>query len=275
MKINNGLVEGVKFVPSPNHGGTITPKFITCHYTAGWTAASAIATLTNPANQVSAHFVIDRDGTVTQLVCCDQRAWHAGPSKFMGYNDMNTHSIGIEFVNPGFIYAVSVGGYIDSTKKTVPASALQGYDLSVVRSHPRIGPREAIWPAYTAAQIKAGAELVEAICAKYNILGLNSHEEIDTRGWKTDPGFSFPIGEFKAMCDKFEGRAGSGIRPPAIGMAVVNADKLNVRSSPNGPSIGVFKNGDTLVILEDTGEWVRVNGPQFVGWVADKFLSHK
>lgn len=47
MKITNGILLGVTYVESPNFGGEITPKFITHHYTAGFTAASAIATLTN------------------------------------------------------------------------------------------------------------------------------------------------------------------------------------------------------------------------------------
>jgi AmpD protein len=34
--------------------------------------------------RVSAHFLIERDGTVTQFVSCLERAWHAGVSSFEG-----------------------------------------------------------------------------------------------------------------------------------------------------------------------------------------------
>lgn len=46
--------------------------------------------------QVSAHFVIRRNGTVQQFVGCEQRAWHAGASAWRGRSNCNDDSIGIE-----------------------------------------------------------------------------------------------------------------------------------------------------------------------------------
>ena len=46
--------------------------------------------------QVSAHFLIERDGTVTQFVSCLDRAWHAGVSRFDGRENCNDFSLGIE-----------------------------------------------------------------------------------------------------------------------------------------------------------------------------------
>lgn len=46
--------------------------------------------------QVSAHLFIERDGTVTQFVPFDARAWHAGVSSFQGVANCNDYSIGIE-----------------------------------------------------------------------------------------------------------------------------------------------------------------------------------
>ena len=46
--------------------------------------------------QVSAHFVVRRDGQVLQFVSCDQRAWHAGKSCWAGRDNCNDWSIGIE-----------------------------------------------------------------------------------------------------------------------------------------------------------------------------------
>ncbi|PAU66012.1 N-acetylmuramoyl-L-alanine amidase [Pseudomonas sp. PIC25] len=48
------------------------------------------------ALQVSAHFLIERDGSVTQFVSCLDRAWHAGVSRFEGRENCNDFSIGIE-----------------------------------------------------------------------------------------------------------------------------------------------------------------------------------
>ncbi|MDY0330537.1 MAG: 1,6-anhydro-N-acetylmuramyl-L-alanine amidase AmpD [Thiomonas sp.] len=46
--------------------------------------------------RVSAHFVVRRDGVLTQYVSCDRRAWHAGASRFAGRERCNDFSIGIE-----------------------------------------------------------------------------------------------------------------------------------------------------------------------------------
>ena len=48
------------------------------------------------AMQVSAHFLIERDGGVSQFVSCHDRAWHAGQSSFAGRDNCNDFSIGIE-----------------------------------------------------------------------------------------------------------------------------------------------------------------------------------
>lgn len=46
--------------------------------------------------QVSAHFLIERTGRVTQFVDCDQRAWHAGVSCYQGRESCNDFSVGVE-----------------------------------------------------------------------------------------------------------------------------------------------------------------------------------
>jgi AmpD protein len=46
--------------------------------------------------RVSSHFVIRRDGAVEQYVSCNERAWHAGVSSFLGRERCNDFSVGIE-----------------------------------------------------------------------------------------------------------------------------------------------------------------------------------
>ncbi|MFP3516836.1 1,6-anhydro-N-acetylmuramyl-L-alanine amidase AmpD [Pseudomonas sp. SIMBA_077] len=46
--------------------------------------------------KVSAHFLIERDGKITQFVSCLDRAWHAGVSRFEGREGCNDFSLGIE-----------------------------------------------------------------------------------------------------------------------------------------------------------------------------------
>ena len=51
--------------------------------------------------KVSAHFVVRRDGAVTQFVSCRKRAWHAGESSWRGRGRCNDYSIGIELEGGG------------------------------------------------------------------------------------------------------------------------------------------------------------------------------
>ena len=74
---------------------------IVMHYTGMKTAAEAIDRLCDPASRVSAHYVLDEDGTLYQLVPEALRAWHAGVSHWAGESGLNACSIGIEIVNPG------------------------------------------------------------------------------------------------------------------------------------------------------------------------------
>lgn len=46
--------------------------------------------------EVSSHFLIRRGGELLQFVSCDDRAWHAGASSWLGQADCNNYAIGIE-----------------------------------------------------------------------------------------------------------------------------------------------------------------------------------
>lgn len=46
--------------------------------------------------RVSAHFLVRRDGELIQFVPCAGRAWHAGTSSWMGRENCNNFSLGIE-----------------------------------------------------------------------------------------------------------------------------------------------------------------------------------
>ena len=54
-------------------------------------------------SEVSAHVLIERDGTITQFVNFEQRAWHAGRSSYLGRPECNDYSIGIELEGSDFV----------------------------------------------------------------------------------------------------------------------------------------------------------------------------
>ena len=88
--------------PSPNWDERQLPvSMVVLHYTGMQDAADAIARLCDARAKVSAHYVIDEDGTLIRLVDEDKRAWHAGRAYWRGITDVNSASVGIELVNPG------------------------------------------------------------------------------------------------------------------------------------------------------------------------------
>ena len=90
--------------PSPNFGPRrdgLRPELIVLHYTAMDTAQAALARLSDPHFEVSAHYLIGRCGQIWQLVDEEMRAWHAGAGAWGGQGDVNSRSIGIELSNSG------------------------------------------------------------------------------------------------------------------------------------------------------------------------------
>lgn len=89
---------------SPNFGPRrdgLTPDLVVVHYTAMGDCASAARALCDPLREVSAHYLIGRDGAVLNLVPEAMRAWHAGAGEWRGAGDVNSRSIGIELDNDG------------------------------------------------------------------------------------------------------------------------------------------------------------------------------
>lgn len=93
-------MKGVQVVASPNHDFR-RPNLVVLHHTGSSNSASALKVLTSSAQKVSAHYLISRNGKITQLVDERNRAWHAGVSKWRNITDINSTSIGIELDNNG------------------------------------------------------------------------------------------------------------------------------------------------------------------------------
>ena len=259
--IKNHRLEGAPYVASPNKSGKITPIFIVQHYTAGYTAESAINTLTRRGSGVSAHVTVDLDGTITQHVPFNIKAWHAGPSRHMGYNGLNDYSIGIEIVNIGWLRPLGNGRYQDAYGNSRTEADFP-YGL-VMSPNPRVGSGTFAWPRYTEEQLRAVDSLTEALCDKYPIKDIVSHEEIDTRGWKTDPGPAFPMNLVKRHLASDRGND--------IERWEVTASSLRVRSGPgtNFDTLGSLPQGTQVEVRARQGDWVQVDAD---GWVHGGYL---
>ena len=89
--------------PSPNFdsrdGQSI--DMLVLHYTGMKSADEALNRMRDKEAKVSAHYMVDEDGIIFQLVDENNRAWHAGVSSWRGNSNINQRSIGIEIVNKG------------------------------------------------------------------------------------------------------------------------------------------------------------------------------
>ncbi len=125
--------------PSPNIGerrGGRGPDILLLHYTGMPSCAEAIRWLASPQSGVSCHYVIDVGGAITQMAPEAARAWHAGVSHWMGLDDVNSCSIGIEIHNPGHD-----GGYPDFPDSQM--AAVEALALDIIRRW-RIEPRRVL-----------------------------------------------------------------------------------------------------------------------------------
>jgi N-acetylmuramoyl-L-alanine amidase len=82
--------------------GMRKPNFVIIHHTAQNACDTTVQFFTLPRTQVSAHYVICKDGTIHHMLNDYLRAWHAGNSKWGNVTDVNSISVGIELDNNGF-----------------------------------------------------------------------------------------------------------------------------------------------------------------------------
>lgn len=275
MKIRNHRLQAddgheLAFAPSPNIGGVIVPQYLILHYTAGSSAAGTIDWFKNPASKVSAHLVIARDGTVTQMVAFNRQANHAGKSQWGNLVGLNRHSIGIEIDNAGQL--IRSGG-----KWVSPISRRSYPDSEVtVACHKNDPPGTAPsgWHAYTAAQIEATLDAGIALIKQYALTDVLGHEDI-APARKRDPGPDFPMASFRARVlgrgddhsDHYRSTAELNVRSGA------GTEFACVPGSPLPP-------GTEVEVLAQSGVWWQidvvgtVNGVMdIVGWCHSKYLA--
>ncbi len=195
---------------SPNFNDRpISVDFVVLHYTAG-SLARTLELFMDPAREVSAHLVVDLDGTVHELVPCLEgralRAWHAGVSRLEadgvlveGFND---RAVGIEIVN------------------------LNGN----------------IFP-YTEQQYAALSAVMEKLKAHYPALGrpesVVGHEQVAGFRGKCDPGLCFDWARFFSMCYPGQPvpRRESIVTPEVVARLKSMLDTAGVKFDPRQGSV--------------------------------------
>lgn len=162
------------------------PTLVVTHDTAGHlTPGNCVDWFENPKCTVSAHFVVERDGSVTQMAPLNRRAYHAGKSSWKGRANCNDFAIGIEIVNPGRLDRKGRAWFHKPADK--------GFDMALLQTvGDTKGHKAGTWMAYTPAQIEAVKGIAQALCAAYPIEDIVTHWMISP-GRKEDTNPLFPL----------------------------------------------------------------------------------
>lgn len=271
---NHKLAQGnanVPFIKSPNIGGSITPKFLVIHYTASGPGSDIARYFSNPAAKVSAHLVVRRDGSVSQCVPFDTKAWHAGKSRWVDlsgavHTGLNSNSIGIEIENWGPL-RWNGSGWLSWTGAIVDPAL-------VAEARHKFGTPDGGWETFTEAQVETVVEIARAICDEYGIREIVGHDDI-APGRKSDPG---PMWKMDSFLARVFGRSTDA--DPL--MIVRSATGLNLRAGPgvSEPKLtdAPLPDGTKVRVHQANGQWrfvttINANGDEDLsGWVHGNWL---
>ncbi len=124
------VIHNISLPPGEFGGGHVAQLFCNALDPAAHPFFAQIA-----GSRVSAHFLVERDGAVTQFVSCADRAWHAGASAYRGRSRCNDFSIGIELEGTDF------GPFTDAQYAALDAlvpALVAAYPLDAARGHGEI-----------------------------------------------------------------------------------------------------------------------------------------
>ncbi len=284
MKLKNHRIEGIPFVPAKLTGGTITPTIVVLHDTAGRLDKHNSRDYLATTPKASVHFVVERDGSISQLVATNKRAGHAGQSSYHGRPDCNDFSIGIEIVNPGRMTR-GVGGAVLSWwgQDFGHGGAVGGYTLADITT-PEHG--SGVWMAYTPEQIEAAQELLTALFTGIpSLVDITTHWYVSP-GRKVDTNPLFPLAAIRARIlgrdDPAEEEAKAASLPmEARTLAEIEAPgaSLNLRRWPSfNPNVIASIPDGTIVPVNRAGMfggrgWLNVTFDGRDGWIAAAYAT--
>jgi N-acetylmuramoyl-L-alanine amidase len=184
MKIAAHKLRDAAYVRAHASGGDMTPTLIILHDTAGrLDKFSSVNWFKSAECTTSAHVVVELDGTITQMVDFNKRAWHAGASEWNGKSNCNAFSIGIEIVNPG---ALDKDGRAWFHKKG--EKGFTGIKRAKTAEH-----GDHWWLPYTPEQIQAVTDLCKELVTCYpSITEIATHWMVSPRR-KIDTSPLFPL----------------------------------------------------------------------------------
>lgn len=229
-----------QFIPSPNYSsrnGALI-NMVVLHCTEGSLTSTIKTFKDSGGRQVSAHYIIDRNGDIYQMVDDDKRANHC--------KGANSNSIGIEHVAT---MTQPLAAAQSAASAALVRWLLQQYDIPAARV---FGHDFA--PGYSGG----GTSCPDAL------FGAHSQEAVSD--WVN----RFAVAKPEEALARVVGQPIPGSK------LVVNANSLNVRVTPSlqGSIIGALLSGEEVDWLETSQDeyWARVRSSTLSGWVSRRFV---
>ncbi len=275
-----GWLDTANRKPTQNfNAGSLPPELIVMHYTASYEGQSPVQTFLNPSSKASAHFVVDVNGAITQLVSIRDDAWHVGGGVWNGRDNVNHFAVGIEIVNPGYHVKTAAGTYLDWQHAPVPAAKLAPFHGMTEAPDPWVGSGQFYWANFPELQLAAVQQLARALLTSYpTIKEIVGHRDVDTvRQRKVDPGPAFPMKRYQALLTK---RSVPPAPKPTDYLVKSDLGYVNVREKPSITADKVdwspLLNGARVQKLDERPEWFRVRrwqaGVSREGWIMARYL---
>jgi N-acetylmuramoyl-L-alanine amidase len=189
MKVVDHRLKKGTFVQANACGGALNnPTLIVLHDTANRAQpGETVRWFSSRECKTSAHFVVERDGTVIQMVDLDRKAYHAGVSSYKGRAGCNAFAIGIEIDNPGQLDRNGRGWFHKKGEA--------GYTGAIHKATKEHG--DGYWLAYTQEQVNAVTELCDALTEAYPSISDIVTHWIISPGRKVDTNPLFPLDEVR------------------------------------------------------------------------------
>lgn len=282
LAIRHHRLAGTEFQQARSMGPEITPEIVIIHDTAGrLDKGNSARYLADNDAGVSVHFVVERDGKVTQQVPVNRKANHAGRSSYHGRDWCNDFSIGVEIVNAGKL--IHVGDQPLRARAWWKQTFVDGEGCELVAmATPEHGA--GVWMDYTAEQIASVTLLLEILFRDIKTLrDITTHWYVSP-GRKVDTNPLFPLEQVRAKVlgrddPADEAAEDQSVQADPSGLVDINVPggTLNMRRWPsfNPNIIASIPGGITVPVLREGvfagRRWLLVSYGGHEGWVVASY----
>lgn len=254
---------------SPNFKDLTTvdklPKDLIIHYTASGLSATINTFMSR--NSTSVHLVIDRDGTIYQMVSFAKQAYHAGYSTWDNVGPFNGRSIGIELINMGWDVA-----NVDSS------------DIVQIK-HKHKFETHTKWHKYPDAQMQSLYTVTKLLLSTYQLNRILGHDDISA-GRKQDPGPAFDwdkyrttlfghsnnIGKVFKVKSSANFRKGDGTNYEIIKSLDKNYEVGLIETWNNWSKVYLVNSSDEVTFKGSNG---KIQNKKSIGWIRSDLIELK